>query len=341
MNNLKIKINILVTFFALIVIITAFYSFSNADYAHAVIVNQVIAIVNKEPITLFDFAKLNKMDFVNYERMQNDASHGIFTNQDALIMSRVKKAVNILINKALIKQEETRAAIYISPKKIDAYVKAVAKANNLTISQFIHLLKQKGISFSLYKKNLENHFAEISLLRKIYGNKMNVTNEDTLDYYKKNTEEFRSQPEVDLKLIFIAVPSNAAKALKEKIYKKALQVERLAVEGKISFSKLARKYSADPSEKNGGRIGYVYKDKLSPNFSKVAFKLNVGQVSKVISSPFGYTILKSVGKKYGAFKSFKEVKPELFSILEKYKTNKYMAKLLKKVRKKAYIKILI
>jgi parvulin-like peptidyl-prolyl isomerase len=328
-------------FFVLIVIITVLYSFSNTDYAHAVIVDQVIAIVNKEPITLSDFAKFNEAAFVNYERMQDDALHGIFTNNDALIMSRVKKIVNILINKALVKQEEARAAIYISPKKINAYIETMARANNLTKPQFIHLLKQKGINFSSYKKNIETHFMEISLLRKIYRNRMNITRKELLDYYNKNIEEFKGRPEVDLKLIFITIPSNTSKALKEKIYKKALRIRRLAVKGNISFSELATKYSQDPSEKNGGRIGYVYKNKLSPNFSNVAFKLYVGQISKVIPSPFGYTILKSVGKKYGAARSFKEVKPELFSILERYKTNKFMAKLLKKARGKAYIKILI
>ena len=118
-------------------------------------------------------------------------------------------------------------------------------------------------------------------------------------------------------------------------------VRQLALKGSASFSSLARKYSNDPSEKNGGRIGYIYKNKLSPRFSHIAFKLKVGQISKVISSPFGYTILKCVGKKMGAFRSFKDVKPEIFSVLEKYKVEKYLSKLLKKARKNAYIKIFI
>ena len=94
-------------------------------------------------------------------------------------------------------------------------------------------------------------------------------------------------------------------------------------------------------KKNGGRIGYVYKNKLSPNFSDIAFRLHVGQISPVIRTKFGYAVLKSVGKKMGAFRTFKQVKPEIFSILEKHRTNKYLRKILKKARKNSYVKILI
>jgi hypothetical protein len=43
----------------------------------------------------------------------------------------------------------------------------------------------------------------------------------------------------------------------------------------------------------------------------------------------------------GSFKTFKQARPEIFSILEKYKTNKYLEKILKKARKNSYVKILI
>ena len=120
-----------------------------------------------------------------------------------------------------------------------------------------------------------------------------------------------------------------------------VKIREKDVSGSESFSQLARKYSKDPSEKNGGRIGYVYKNKLSPNFSNIAFRLHVGQVSPIIRTKFGYAILKSVGKKLGSFRTFKQVKPEIFSILEKNRTNKYLRKLLKKARKNSYVKILI
>ncbi len=310
----------------------------NAD---AVIIDQVIAVVNKTPITLYEFAKFNRQAFEDYEQMQNEASQGIFTQSDSATMSKTKGVLNILVDNILIKQEEEKAAIYISPKQLNAYIKAVALANNFTVSQFFNFLAKRGISKEAYIKQVKSHFMEVELLRKVYGNKMVITKRQLVDYYKKNIEEFRGEPKVDLKLIFLAVPSNANKKLKEEIYKRISKIRETAIAGNKSFSALARKYSEDPSEKNGGRIGYIYKNKLSPNFSDTAFKLHVGEVSGVIRTKFGYALLKSVGKKTGSFKTFKQARPEIFSILEKYKTNKYLEKILKKARKRSYVKILI
>lgn len=330
-------------FFALIIIfIAGLFSISiSAKNANAVIIDQIIAVVNKTPITMYDFAKFNRAAFEEYEQMQNHASQGSFTSSDSSIMSRTKDVIDVLVDSALLKQEEERAAIYISPKQLSGYIKDVAHANNFTESQFFDFLKKRGISKTAYIKQVKSHFTQIELLRKVYGNRMIVTQEEMLNYYKKNIEEFRGMPMVDLKLIFLAVPHNANKELKKKIYERILKIRNLAINGNASFSSLARKYSEDPSEKNGGRIGYIYKDKLSPGFSKIAFRLKVGQISGAIKSPFGWTILKSAGKKMGAFKTFKQVKPEIFSTLEKHKTNEYLAKLLRKARKNAYIKIKI
>ncbi len=309
--------------------------------ANAIIIDQVIAVVNKTPITLYEFAKFNRQAFEDYEQMQNEASQGIFTQSDSATMSKTKDVLNLLINNILIKQEEEKAAIYISHKQLNAYIKAVALANNLTVSQFFNFLAKRGISKKVYIKQVKSHFSEIELLRKVYGNKMVISKRQLVNYYKKNIEEFRGEPKVDLKLIFLSVPSNANKKIKEDIYKKIFKIRENAINGSESFSALARKYSEDPSEKNGGRIGYIYKNKLSPDFSDAAFKLHVGEVSGIIRTKFGYAVLKSVGKKMGSFKTFKQARPEIFSILEKYKTNKYLEKILKKARKNSYVKIFI
>lgn len=335
MEKIKILLFIITSVFAIIL-----FS-SSVRNANAVIVDQVIAVVNKTPITLYQFAKFNRQAFEDYEQMQNDASHGIFTASDYAIMSKTKDVLNLLVDSVLIKQEEEKAAIYISPKQINAYIKAVALSNNMTVRQFLGFLAKRGISREAYIKQVKKHFAEVELLRKVYGNKLFITNRQLVDYYKKNIEEFRGEPQVDLKLIFLSVPTNSSKKIREEIYNRISKIRNKAISGNESFSTLARKYSEDPSEKNGGRIGYIYRNKLSPSFSDIAFKLHVGEISGIIKTKFGYALLKLVGKKMGSFKTFKQAKTEIFSIIEKYKTGKYLGKLLKKARKNAYIKILI
>lgn len=336
-----IRKNIIYLWLSAFVFTSAFLLYGFPNVANAVLVNRIIAFVNSSPVTLYDFEKFNPGAFENYEQAQNDASQGIFTEDDAQFLSQTKTALNLLVDKILIRQEEEKAAIYIPPKYIKLYIKDVAGANNFTEKQFFAFLKSKGISKNDYIKHIRRHFMEIDLLRKIYGKKMAVTDGEMRNYYNNNIEEFRGSPMVDLKMIFLSVPQGATQKQKEKIFKLMQNIRNKAISGDESFSSLARKFSEDSSEKNGGRIGYVYKDKLSPEFSKYAFSLRVGEISKIIKSPFGFTILKPVGKKMGSYKTFSQVKGQIFSVIEKNKTENYLGKLLKKAKKKAYIKILI
>ncbi len=309
--------------------------------ANAVIVDQVIAIVDNTPVTLYDFAKFNPNSFRSYEAVQEQASQGIFTSGDAQAISETRVVITALINKILLEREEEKAGIYIPDKSLNLYVKDIALSNNLTVDGFFALLKSKGISKSQYIAHLREHFMKLNLLRKVYGNKMIVTDKEMRNYYRANIEEFRGMPMVDLKLIFLSVPPGASKTQWDNTYKLMEKIRGLALSGNESFSSLAKKYSEDPSEKNGGRLGYVYKDKLSPSFSDYAFSLSVGDVSKIIKSQFGYSLIKTVGKKMGKFETYKMVKQQIFSVLEGNRVKRYTDRLLKKLRKNSYVKILI
>jgi len=112
--------------------------------ANAVIVDKIIAVVNKTPITLYDFARFNRAAFEQYEQMQSDASRGVFTSSDSKIMSATRDAVAALVNNTLLKQEEEKSGVYISPKQLSGYIKDVARTNNFTKEQFFSFLKKKG-----------------------------------------------------------------------------------------------------------------------------------------------------------------------------------------------------
>ena len=58
-----------------------------------------------------------------------------------------------------------------------------------------------------------------------------------------------------------------------------------------AFADVARTYSDGPNAIRGGDLGVLQKGQMTPQFDDVGFSLQVGQVSDVVESPFGFHIL--------------------------------------------------
>jgi len=76
-----------------------------------------------------------------------------------------------------------------------------------------------------------------------------------------------------------------ARALAEEVLAKAR-------EDGADFAALARQYSDGPTAQNGGDLGTFGRGKMAPAFEEAAFKLEVGQISDIVETPFGFHIIK-------------------------------------------------
>ena len=61
-----------------------------------------------------------------------------------------------------------------------------------------------------------------------------------------------------------------------------------------SFEKLAQENSIESSRKRGGDLGFFGRGVMVREFEKAAFGLEVGEVSQVVKTQFGYHIIKRV-----------------------------------------------
>ncbi|MEL7144789.1 MAG: peptidylprolyl isomerase, partial [Bacteroidota bacterium] len=110
---------------------------------------------------------------------------------------------------------------------------------------------------------------------------------------KKVTEELiqeayeRMKDEVKASHILIGTKGDSVAAKK-----KILEVKALADKG-LSFDSLASVYSTDPSAKNnGGNLGYFSAMQMVYPFESAAFSTPVGTISDIVTTRFGYHILK-------------------------------------------------
>jgi peptidyl-prolyl cis-trans isomerase C len=59
-----------------------------------------------------------------------------------------------------------------------------------------------------------------------------------------------------------------------------------------SFEKLAKDFSTCSSASEGGFLGEFSRGMMVPSFDKAAFQLEVGEISKIVRTQFGYHIIK-------------------------------------------------
>jgi len=78
------------------------------------------------------------------------------------------------------------------------------------------------------------------------------------------------------------------------------QSEALTIQERLKqgekFGKLAKELSIDSgSAKRDGNLGYFGRGTMVKPFEEVAFKLQIGEVSDLVKSEFGYHIIKRLG----------------------------------------------
>ena len=72
---------------------------------------------------------------------------------------------------------------------------------------------------------------------------------------------------------------------------KLLQIRERLVEGKESFSDLAKRFSNDSSAPQGGDLGWLNPGETVPPFEKAMTSLKIGEVSQPVQSQFGWHLI--------------------------------------------------
>lgn len=103
----------------------------------------------------------------------------------------------------------------------------------------------------------------------------------------------KEQPglQVRARHILLSLPADATPAQRDSVTKLAQELRARAAGGE-DFAALARQYSQDGSAAQGGDLGLFAKGQMVAPFEEAAFKLNVGDVSDVVETPFGLHIIK-------------------------------------------------
>lgn len=156
------------------------------------------------------------------------------------------------------------------------------------------------------------------------------TDEECETYYRKNIDRFRSGDLVEVShILFQVTPTVPLDALRVK----AEEILQQALAHPEQFAELARTYSNCTSSEVGGSLGQLTKGQTVPEFERVIFSLEHGQiVPKLVESRFGLHIVRIERRVEGRTLPFEMIREKL----AQYLTKQVRARALRQ-----YLKILV
>jgi parvulin-like peptidyl-prolyl isomerase len=301
---------------------------------YAKVVDKTLAIVNGEAIMQSEFDKTVNPVIEQYKQSTPPAEQS-----PEKIKDFKQKLLDQMIDDKLLKQEAKKQKIRITKREVEEGIKQVKKRFN-SDAEFQTELKKENLTLPEFEKRIEEQLMVMKLIeQEIKAKTRQPTDEEVRAFYDqvqqkmagknlglppKDEEELAAlakymsratSEQVRARHILITVNKNATMAEKSEALKKIKKIQQELKAG-ADFGDLAKKYSEDPgSASRGGDLGYFSKGDMVPEFEKVAFSMNVGQVSDPVLTDFGYHLIKVEEKRSGRKLSYDDVKNDLKELL--------------------------
>lgn len=155
-------------------------------------------------------------------------------------------------------------------------------------------LKLMGVTREeVQTKWTESATAEIVLKREL---NVSVTDADTKKFYDENPARFEEPEKVRASHILLMTtdPKTNTELTEDQKAAKRKEMEGLLKRARAGedFAKLAKEYSEDPGSKDKGGEYEFPRGQMVPEFEAAAFSLSTNQVSDIITTRFGFHIIK-------------------------------------------------
>ena len=261
----------------------------------AEILEQVLVKVNGEIFTKSDLEN-RQVAVLRAKGEQIDLKNDVGNQRLRKAIDEVTPRLMVdVVDELLIVQRGKDLGYKLSDDQFKSVVDNIRKENKLDNDEgFKDALEREGITMADLRRNLERQMITQRVQQNEVFGKVGVSEEDARAYYKAHLGEFTTPPSITLREILVALAADAKGinvAQDEETLAKADAIRARAAGGE-SFEKLAADLSDAPSKANGGLIGPISLNDLSPDLRKAIEPMKVGEVTPPLHTSRGYQILK-------------------------------------------------
>jgi hypothetical protein len=217
----------------------------------------------------------------------------------------IDKLFNNFLNDLFVYVYAKEQGIEVSSKEIKFYLKKI-KLDNLDNSKLKPFIMRRMI--------IEKYISQIL-------SSINISDNEIKSYYYKNLKLFKRPSEIRLSQIVV------------KDEKEALDIRAQLKRDKTLFPKLAQEKSVGSEKNSGGDMGYFSRGQLPKDIERVVFSLNMGEISQVVKSPYGFHIFMVTKKKKKRLMALQYVSSMIKLKIKQIKFEKRWNEIINKARK--------
>lgn len=169
--------------------------------------------------------------------------------------------------------------------------------------QDIETFYQQNQNMFRTEERLSVAYVELSLAA--IESDIEISEEEVREYYEQRQQQYSTEEERRVSHILIEFDTENAKETAEQALSE--------LEQGADFSEVAKTYSDDTfSAEQGGDLDWIESGMMDEDFDAAAFELeNVGDLSGIVETSFGYHIIKLTDLREGAVTPFSEVEEEV------------------------------
>ncbi len=232
-----------------------------------------------------------------------------------------------LINQKMLLQEARRLNIALTESEFKNQKDLLQ--NGMDETTFFELLAEQNISRTAWEKATRENLITEKLLdqftREEDGDALSLSEETVRAYYEKNPKEWHVDEQLKLRQIVVD-SEEKARSLRTQIVNGA------------DFSDTAKIHSMQTHTEDGEGLGYVTLAEVPVEFEPL-FKLDIGSVSEVIKTPFGYHLVLIEDKRGEQILPYEEIREKLYQQLLDRKREHVFSKWIEKLRLRTEVRI--
>ncbi|GAB5604954.1 SurA N-terminal domain-containing protein [Sideroxyarcus sp. TK5] len=201
----------------------------------------------------------------------------------------------------LIRLNEQQRVVSVATLAMDAFLKGVSVAD----AEVRKYYEQNPQQFELPERAQVDY---VVFSADALADKIDPAAAEVKSYYEEHLAEFSTQEQRQAAHILIAVPTQAGDAEKQAARQQAEQLLADVKSAPAKFAALAKEHSQDPgSAANGGDLGMFARGMMVKPFDDAVFSMQVGQISDLVQTDFGYHIIKVTAIKPSRAQPLQEV----------------------------------